>query len=340
MTASLPRLRRAALLAFLGCMLLPITALGASSPNLADSGTATATAHQVALGVYLPGVPRDMWKVKRYARKTGRRPAIISYWQEWGGAWPRFDATANSRIRALGATPLISWDPWRGRVEDPRYALRTIIGGRHDRYIRRWARAAAQWGHTVYVRFASEMNGHWSPWSRWHNGNKPRHYIRAWRHVVKLFRDRGATNVKWVWAPNEVGPDSTPLARLYPGNSWVDWVGFSGYNFGNSWGWAEWRSMIGLYRPTVRALRAIAPGKPILVAETGSTWQGGNKARWIREGFRQLPVKLPQIRAVVWFNYRMKTAPRRYADWRVEQTRTTLSAYRRVVKQWRYHGKL
>ena len=70
-------------------------------------------------------------------------------------------------LRDRGVTPLIYWqptnpaDPGAGRFE--RY--RNIIAGKHDRYIREWARAAKAFGRPVIVRLAHEMNGTWFPWS-------------------------------------------------------------------------------------------------------------------------------------------------------------------------------
>jgi hypothetical protein len=293
-------------------------------------------ARQVTLGVSLPGVPRDIRSVDAFARTTGQSPDIVHYFQLWGLEWNQFDAAANDAVRKRGAVPMVSWDPWAGRLEDRRYALRTIVQGRHDRYIGTWARAAKAWGKRIFVRFAAEMNGDWEPWSRWHNGNEPRHYVRAWRHVVRIFRTVGATNVKWVWAPNEVFPRGTPLEDLYPGDEWVDWVGFSAYNWGSSRGFESWTEMIPLYRPTVLALQSIAPSKPVMVAETASVSGGGDKAAWIRNGFSLLPIVLPEVRAVVWFNHRAQFGAGRVADWRIEEDSSTLGAYREVVTRSTY----
>jgi hypothetical protein len=40
----------------------------------------------------------------------------------------------------------------------------------------------------------------------------------------------------------------------------------------------------------------------------------------------------------VWFNQKLSIGGRRFADWRVDQTRATLSAYRGVVSRWIYQG--
>jgi hypothetical protein len=339
MSASFKEWRRALLLSIPLCLALTGTAVASASAASSPAPAAgTSPSRQIALGVHLPNVPRDMWRVDRFARKVGRQPAIIHYWQLWGMQWRYFDRGANEAIRARGATPMVSWDPWADRINDRRFALRKIIQGKFDRYVRRWATGAARWGHPIYIRFAAEMNGDWRGWDRHHNGNTPAQYVKAWRRIVRIFRKAGATNVKWVWSPNALHAGATPLRKLYPGNAYVDWLGFSAYNWGSSRGYESWQPMIGLYRRTVQALHRLAPSKPIMVSETGSDYRGGDKAQWIRDGFSRLPSKLPQVRALVWFNQKLSIGGRRFADWRVDQTRATLSAYRSVVSRWIYQG--
>jgi len=41
------------------------------------------------------------------------------------------------------------------------------------------------------------------------------------------------TNVTWVWSPNVAYPSSVPISRLFPGDAYVDWTGFDGYNLGH-----------------------------------------------------------------------------------------------------------
>ena len=50
------------------------------------------------------------------------------------------------------------------------------------------------------------------------------------------------------------------------------------------------------------ALRVIAPTKPIIICETGSTEYGGDKGSWHEEFLNTLP-SYAQVRALVWFNH-------------------------------------
>ena len=47
-----------------------------------------------------------------------------------------------------------------------------------------------------------------------------------WKHVVGIF-GHDATNVKFVWSPLNAGK----AKALYPGNRWVDYVGFTTFNW-------------------------------------------------------------------------------------------------------------
>src|SRR5205823_10852101 len=125
------------------------------------------------------------------------------------------DAGLLDRIRAYGAVPLVTWEPWDWQkgLAQPDFALARISGGAFDDYARAWAAAAKQWGRPLYVRFAPEMNGDWRPWSERVNGNHPGDFVAAWRHLHDLFAAAGASNVRWVWSPNVVYPGSIPLSR-------------------------------------------------------------------------------------------------------------------------------
>ena len=65
-------------------------------------------------------------------------------------------------------------------------------------------------------------------------GDQPDHrrpnFVAAWRHIHDLFDAAGATNVIWVWNPNIINPvPGVQLEPLWPGGSYVDWVGMTGY---------------------------------------------------------------------------------------------------------------
>lgn len=265
-------------------------------------------------GAYIPNVPWNMAVLTAFEQESGKGISIVHWGKPWmlNGQYLSFRTDEVNAVRAHGSIPMISWGSWQlGQgFNQTDFQLRDIYEGRHDAYIRQWAAAAAAWGHPLFLRFDHEMNGWWQfPWSVQLNGNAAADYVQAWRHVHDIFTQAGATNVTWVWCPNIVSARTTPLAVLYPGDDYVDWVALDGYNWGSDRG-NVWQSFAEIVRPTYDQLSALAPTKPIMIAETASSEDGGplgrpaSKAAWISDAFTvQLPQHFPKIKAVLWFNW-------------------------------------
>ena len=106
----------------------------------------------------------------------------------------------------------------------------------YDFYIVPWARAAAEYKHPLFLRFAHEMNDPYRyPWGP-QNGNRPEDFVAAWKHVHLIFQKMGATNVLWVWSPHI----SMPWFEFYyPGPEFVDWIGVGVLNYGTIASWSR-----------------------------------------------------------------------------------------------------
>jgi beta-mannanase len=300
------------------------------------SGSATEpgpVSNPIALGAHIPG-SWDSAKIDEFSNMVGTTPAIVMWYQDWakdGTFKPYRMDTAVSR----GAVPMVTWEPWDysagGSVSQPRYALRTIAAGNHDAYIRQWARDARAWGKPFYLRFAHEMNGDWSPWGIGVNGNTSAEYVAAWRHIHDIFRQENATNARWVWCP----ASSRPFSRtIYPGDAYVDWTCLDGYNWGTTQSWARWREFSTVFGPSYDTLTSMT-SKPVMIGETASAEQGGDKATWIRQGLlNDVPNRFPRVKAVIWFNANKET------DWRVNSSPGSLAAYKEVAASPYYQGRL
>jgi hypothetical protein len=269
-------------------------AVAAAALFVPQPAAAAGTSGSVALGAYIPEAEQHPALIDSYARLVGRPPVIVNYYHQWDSV-----PFVPSELRAAwdrGAVPMITWEPmsYSGR----NYPMRLIQRGRFDEYIRESARAAAHWGRPILVRFAHEMNGTWYPWSRGVDGNNSYRLKAVWRRVVGIFRTKHATNVQWVWAPNVNTGGDFPFRDLYPGDAWVDWVGFDGFN------WAQrgaWNSFTEIVDNTYEELTKIS-SRPMIAAETGSNESGGDKAAWVASALRREIPKFGRIRAVVWFD--------------------------------------
>jgi hypothetical protein len=266
---------------------------------------------RIAIGAYVRGADTHSGKLAHWGHRVGRKPAVASIYKDWGGR-----AFEEDQLQALwdqGGVPMVTWEPWGA-------SLRAIAHGHYDRYVRGTARAAARWGHPVFLRFAHEMNGDWYPWAK---GTSPHVYKAAWRHLVRLFRRAGATNVRWVWTPYVNPGGHLPFRSRYPGNRWVDWVGLDGLNWGGGFGWSSFKELFGRSYGVLKRLSSA----PMILAEVGCGEQGGSKAHWVASAMRRQLPRMGRVHALVWWS---ADDPR--ADLRVNSSRSALAALRRAAK--------
>lgn len=255
--------------------------------------------------------PADLAEVNAFEQQARLHADIVMWFADWQRG--TFDADQARAVAKRGSVPEISWEPWDSRVglrrAQPAYTLQSIIDGRHDAYVRRYADAVSAYGGPLRIRFAQEMNGAWYPWSEARNGNAPGQFVKAWRHVHAIFETAGATNVRWIWSPVA----GSIRREQYPGSDDVDELGLSGFNGGTELFSKRWRPFPVAFGPPLDALHRLAPHKPVALTEVASAEEGGDKARWIRDMFAEIR-RRPYVRALVWFNLRKET------DWRISSS--------------------
>ena len=282
-----------------------------------------ASRRRVLFGAWEPGGDAEVHALER---RLGRKLDVVHWYQGWGVEDSAFDLARARATASRGAIPMITWEPWdyrRGPIQ-PRFQLRHIASGRFDGYIRSWARSVREFGKPVWLRFAHEMNGRAYPWSVGVNQNRAGDYVRAWRHVVKIFRQVGADNATFIWCPVVPSPGSASLSRCFPGDRYVDLVGMDGYNAGTAADWGGWLGFSEVFGGLYQRVRRLSR-RPVIIAETGCAEQGGSKPDWINHAFlRALPKHFPAVRAVVWYD------EHREANWRLDSTPATLRTARNV----------
>ncbi|PZR51903.1 hypothetical protein DNL40_13850 [Xylanimonas oleitrophica] len=291
-------------------------------------------------GLYTEQAPWNWATYDMVQTKVGEQhdTTITGYFQGWDGP---FRPEGVQRSWQHGELPVLTWEARplsspNDQVIEPDYTSEVILSGRHDEYLRQYARDVAALGLPLAIRLNHEMNGNWYPWSDGVNGNRQGDYVRVWQHVHDIFAAEGANDlVIWVWAPNRVNLVPTAnrsveyLATQYPGDDYVDWVGMSAY----------WRPPYGDRQPTfvdtfgatLSHLRQVAPGKPILLAEIGASEIGDRKPRWLDHFFWGL--RQPENSDIVgfaWFNLAITTVvqgERLTNDWRVDSRRDSLAMF-------------
>lgn len=240
------------------------------------------------LGVAIPDAPASMTNYAAFVRASGTRPSLITEYLAFG--YP-FDSVGAANAYDAGAMMMIQWEPVG-------YSLTGIGEGRYDNYITTFAKTVRSVDLPVVISFGHEMNGGWYSWGS--SGNTAASFVAAWRHIHDLFAKVGATNVIWLWDANVTYTDpDVPLEPLYPGDSYVDWVGLTGYYHQNT-GEGGRTTFETLFTPSADQIRTFTD-KPLLIAETAAA-PGPLKAAEIRDLFTTIAAHDDLIGAV-WFNY-------------------------------------
>ncbi|WP_375477804.1 glycoside hydrolase family 26 protein [uncultured Jatrophihabitans sp.] len=302
-----------------------------ATSQAAPSATSSAATHgsaRVQPVLKRVGVSLPLNRLAGFIKTTGSVPGQLSIYQQWASNQP-FDAVAATAAMSRGMSIVVNWEPWApqcGCATQPAWTDRKIASGAYDAYIRAYAQSVKTFtltGGHVTLRLGHEMNGNWYPWAVGANGNTSAAYIAMWRHVYRVFTAEHVPNVRWMWSPNLTYPGAMPMSASYPGDSYVDDVGLSGYNFGAGDGFS-WQTFSRLFQPSLNALRKIAPHKPLYLAEIGCAPHGGNKAAWIADMFRQVK-KRPYVAGVTWFEQRTQR------NWLIEGSSANVRAWKAGV---------
>lgn len=262
------------------------------------------------LGVYEPGAPSSYVGVEQFAHAVGRSPNLVSYYGGWDEKFQKsFAETAASH----GATTIVQMDP-------SNIPIANIAAGMYDAYLTKFADDVAAFGHPVVISFGHEMNGYWYTWG--YGRTSPTDFIAAWRHIVTLFRQRGAGNVTWLWQVNSLSSRTSPPQAWWPGSQYVTWVGISGYYY------VPGATFDNIFNPVVSAVRQFTHD-PILIAETGVGPQAG-QVRGIRDLFNGL--RIQNDIGLVWFDQHSYGGIYKGENWRLEDSPVALHAFRSALK--------
>jgi hypothetical protein len=307
--------------------------IGALAIAVAGAARADAGSRQLALGASELSW-NSLSNLDAFSTSVHRTPATWTIWSDWGGPTAAFpSATFMAGLKSRHVIPLVFWQP-----VDPKnlgsgaFAYTRIAHGDFDGYLKSWSAAAKAYGGTIIVRFAPEMDGWWFPWSVTKHGNSPKRFVKAWRHIWTVIHHVGATNVRMLWSPAQ---PCRCQSDLYPGDGYVDYVGFTAYNWANAD--HPWREMGAIIKKKM-ALVTRLTSKPVIVPELGSNDVGGDKAQWIADGYTKVYKRFPEIKAIVYFDVNMQFDDQ--PDWRLQTPAAALSAYAKLLAHPHFQGAL
>lgn len=293
--------------------------------------------------------------LRRYRAASGRKPAWVYFSNEWGQEGIRYPARAVGIIRRSGSVPFVRLMP-RTSLDDGarerQFSLERIIAGDFDAQLRAWGAAAGATQQPLLVEFLTEVNGDWFPWNgRFHGGGAttgygdpvladgPERARDAYRHVVTVIRAGGGSNITWVF---HIDADGSPGARwnavrnYYPGDVFVDWIGFSAY--GAQTRTDPWIAPGPIIRAGYRQAASLSATKPVALLEFGVTERPGtSKAAWIAGAFDA--VESPALRRLIgvsWWNEHFQNSDQSWTDLRITSSGSANATFRRRVASSRY----
>jgi hypothetical protein len=261
-------------------------------------------------------------QVQSYEQSVGAPVAWVYFSDNWyqGRAFPEQTA---EWIRSSGSVPFIRLmlrSQPKGSAEST-FTLDAIIAGQFDQDLTNWAQQAKAFGSPLIVEWGTECNGDWFSWNGAHNGagdttgfgdpakaDGPERFVAAYRHIVNTMRAAGADNIAWVFHVNTPDwPDDAAwnhLENYYPGDDVVDWVAVSDYGTQRPTNpvSATFRDRMDAVYPR---LTALAPGKPIMIAEFGcaANTNATPPDQWAQGALDDLfAQRWPQVRALSWWD--------------------------------------
>jgi hypothetical protein len=273
----------------------------------------------ILFGAFTRGdINLDINAVRALEQELDHPLDIVQWFTDFDHPW---EANVVTTASSNGRIPMITWQPTGHPLDD-------IISGKEDAYLKRWAQGAKAYGKPIYIRLMPEMNGFWVPWS-----GDPEKFKTSWKHIVDLFRREGATNVKWIFAPNCVDEadaaerdriEDYRMEKYYPGANYVDVFGISGFNWGDVPKVHIWRTYEEIFRDAYDRLSSLGP-HDFWMVEIASAEQGGNKADWVRDMFASRA--FPNVTAIVWFNEDKEQ------QWHVDSSPASLEAFRTILSE-------
>lgn len=300
MPTTMPSSRADAVRPLLALLLsVVLSGVAGCAPGWAGPSEQPSTAAEAARSEF--GVAIDPWSLPDWTDAVGARPTMVMEFEQWYRSRTLDNRFAESRRQGMESF-MVTWEPWipvpaelgpeARHEEQPGFSNAAIAAGERDHYIRAFAESVAASGLTVYIRHAHEMNGDWYPWSR-----DPEAFVRAWRHIVDIFRDVGATNARFVFSPNPSlyqGPEEwrEKAEPYWPGADYVDLLGPTMISFGG-----EKDYSVADFAERLELMHQVFDGKQLLISELNTAFEG--RVRWLAELRTWLETEAPWVTGVV-----------------------------------------
>lgn len=303
-------------------LVTPLVLVGALLP-VAPALAQTADEKPTLLGL-ATGEPRI--EVPEFTNLAGRQPAILQvFWtleRDWEGGEMFWVPQYLEDLESLGVVPY---------VEITTDDLAALSNGSKDNQLRAMSQMVADFlngGANRHILIAPlpEMNLN-HPW-----GGDASGFKAGYQRIRQAFLDEGLTpsQIRFVFAPNGTS-DVGEYDDYYPGDAVVDIIGFARLNRGNPW--LDYDAM---FQTHINELQArISLSKPILVTQTGSVIENGNRDVWLDDMFTNLKAH-KQVIGAIYFNRDTASSP----DFRVLENGVLDQAFKDGYDTWSSPGEV
>lgn len=190
-------------------------------------------------------------------------------------------------------TPIITLEIFKDTTRD---TLTEILSGSLDMKIRNYFVMLSKYPEII-LRPMHEMDTTQTryPWS----GNDPERYIEAWRHLFEINKTLN-DSTKFLWSP----AGASSATNYFPGEKYVDFVGFSLYDYPDEIETAWYGGPVDLVTDFSRKMEMMPKGIPIIIPEIGISGDSpAQKSNILEAIYQTLIAKFPsRIKAIIFFN--------------------------------------
>lgn len=291
-------------------------------------------------------------RIENFQNIVGKKIVWACISDNWGKSHIKFPLTSVRILEKHNIIPYIRLMPRTSLdegVKEKYYTLDRIIRGVFDYRLMKWAEQAKANKKPLMIDFGCEMNGNWFQWSGVNNGGRvknhygnhllsdgPEKYRDAYRHIINLFRKLKVKNVTWVFHVDAYSYPNEPwnqMARYYPGDKYIDWIGVSAY--GAQTPIDEWISFTKVMDHAYPQLAKISKNKPLAVLEFGVTEYPHNKykkAIWINSALQSIKNgRYPRIKAISYWHENWENSDGTRSLLRLDSIVYSLNAYKKNI---------
>ena len=289
-----------------------------------DNSEKEVVKREIKLGIVVEDYANKAGVIPGYEKGLNKSFSSVSIYKQFGHPTNKTLVLEDLQyLKSRSMKLVVAWEPWNpseGMNQSTDY-LAEIPKGTLDSYLEEFGSSIKNYEKLVIIRFGHEMNGNWYPW-----GRRPEEYKIAYRYVVDFFKKQGVGNAKFMWSINAESVPIEPIGNVknyYPGDAYVDFIGLDGFNYGQGGG-RSWRSFDQIFSSVYTFVTSAYPEKQVMISETASGEEGGDKAAWVRDMYMSLGTKYRKVDEVIWFNLIKER------DWRVDSTDSSFAAFKDV----------